>query len=238
MAQKDRGTEEPNLELPSLFGRRKQRKGEAPPEGTAPAPEPLPAPEVEPLPEPAAQAPNPTIPAAAPGRRAARADGQARAGSRAAVTPGKRAARPARERRSAPDLGGSTAALLVGAVTGLAGCVLTYLGLQGCELVTNTSSCGGPGLLVLVVIGVAMILAGAAMLRFLRVPEPGSVSFLGVGIMVVVVLVFLIDSLYDAWMFVAVPMVTAASFALARWVTTRYTDDVWDEDAPEPHDLR
>ena len=60
---------------------------------------------------------------------------------------------------------------------------------------TSTDSCGGPGLLVLVVIVVVMILAGAALLKAFGVGEAGNISFLGVGLMVVVVLLFLLDHL-------------------------------------------
>ena len=127
---------------------------------------------------------------------------------------------------SLPALGAAVAALVVGALVGLLGVVLTFLGLQGCELVTGTDSCGGPGLLVLVAIVVAMVLAGAAMLRLFGVPDAGSVSFLGVGLLMVVVLVLLIDSLASPAMLVVIPVLTAGCFALARWVTTQLSDDV------------
>jgi hypothetical protein len=129
----------------------------------------------------------------------------------------------------------------VGAAIGLLGCLLTYGGLQGCEAATGTGSCGGPGLLVLVVILVVMVVAGAVALKRLGVPEAGNVSFLGVGVMTVIVLVFLIDYLYDPWMFLVVPVVTAAGFLLAQWVTTKYADDVLDDedDDGRPHvDIR
>jgi hypothetical protein len=139
------------------------------------------------------------------------------------VEPAAPAAR--REPRQLPELAAGTAAVAVGAGVGLLGCVLTFLGLQGCELVTGTDSCGGPGLLVLVLIVGAMVLAGAAMLRLLRVPEAGNLSFLGVGILVVVALVFLIDHLYEGWMFLAIPVLTALSYAIAAWVTSKADDD-------------
>ncbi len=125
-----------------------------------------------------------------------------------------------------PDLGLTVAALVVGALVGLLGVVLTFLGLRGCELVTGTDSCGGPGLLVLVAILVAMVLAGAAMLRLFRVPDAGSVSFLGVGVLTVVVLVLLLDVLTSLVMVVVIPVLTAGCYALARWVTTQLAEDV------------
>ncbi|QIK67662.1 hypothetical protein G7072_16065 [Nocardioides sp. HDW12B] len=125
-----------------------------------------------------------------------------------------------------PDLGVAVAALVVGAVVGLLGVVLTFLGLKGCELVTGTDSCGGPGLLVLVAILVAMVLGGAAMLRLFGVPDAGSVSFLGVGMLTVVILVLLLDVLLSVVMIVVIPVLTAGCFALARWVTTQLGEDV------------
>ena len=124
--------------------------------------------------------------------------------------------------------------MLVGALVGLAGCGLTFFGLEGCELATGTDSCGGPGLLVLAVIVVAMVLLGALVLRAVRVSEAASISFLGVGIMTVVALIFLARHLYDPWMFVVVPVVTALSFGVARWIATRYAEDVLAGDDGRP----
>ena len=137
---------------------------------------------------------------------------------------------------SLPDLAVSTAALVVGALVGLVGCGATWAALQGCELATGTDSCGGPGLLVLIVIVVGMILLGAALLRIFGVPEPGNVSFLGVAIMVAVALVFLISYLFEPWMFVAIPVLTSVSYWLARWITTRWTDPGDEETIT--HDVR
>jgi hypothetical protein len=71
-----------------------------------------------------------------------------------------------------------------------------------------------------------MVLAGAAMLRLFAVPDAGSVSFLGVGLMMVVVLVLLVDSLASPVMLVVIPALTAGCFTAARWVTTQLSDDV------------
>jgi thiol:disulfide interchange protein len=141
--------------------------------------------------------------------------------------------RPRARRRTVPrlpPLAATTAAVAVGAVVGLLGCVLTFLGLKLCELVAGTSSCGGPGLLVLILIVVLMILA---------VEDAGNLSFLGVGITVAAVLIFLLNYLYQPWMFVVMPALTALAFAVARWITTRYVEDVLaDDDESEMHDVR
>ena len=107
---------------------------------------------------------------------------------------------------------------------GLVGAGLTWAALQGCEALRGTDSCGGPGLLVLVAILALMVVAGALLLKALRVSEPNATSFLGVGLMTVIVLVTLMESLFSAWMFLAVPVLTALSYLGAQWVSTRFVD--------------
>ena len=112
---------------------------------------------------------------------------------------------------------------------GLLGAVLTYGGLQGCELVRGTDSCGdGPGGLLLLAILVVMVIAGGGLLAWLRVPDPRSTSFLGVGLTAVVVVVALLEKLFSAWMFVVVPLVAAAAYLLAWWVSSRLVEQLDD----------
>ena len=42
--------------------------------------------------------------------------------------------------------------------------------------------------------------------------------------MCVIVLVTLMEDLFSAWMFVAVPLICAATYALAHWVTTQFVE--------------
>ncbi|HEX4976885.1 MAG TPA: hypothetical protein VFV40_03370, partial [Nocardioides sp.] len=168
----------------------------ATPAETPPPPEPAAEPAAEPAGEPA--------PAPAPARR--------------------RAARPDRTPRTLPALSPGAASLVVGALVGLVGTALTWAALQGCEALRGTDSCGGPGLLVLVAILVLMVLAGTLLLKALRVSEPNATSFLGVGLMTVIVLVTLMENLFSAWMFLAVPVLTALSYLAAQWVSTRFVD--------------
>jgi hypothetical protein len=196
--------QEPTLELPSLFGRRRKKRQAEPRAETAPEPVPEPVPEPEPEPAQAVQ----------PRRRAKRADKPARTG---------------------PVVAPPVAAALVGLVVGAAGTALTWASLAGCEMLRGTESCGGSGLLVLVAILVLMVLAGALLLKALRIADNSSTSFLGTGLMTVVVLVTLMENLFSAWMFVVVPMVCAVSFAIAQWVTTRF---VASEDSGPGVDVR
>jgi hypothetical protein len=88
------------------------------------------------------------------------------------------------------------------------------------------------------------VLAGSALLRAAQVPEPGSTSFLAVGLLSVVTLLFLVGQLFQWWMIIVIPLVSVATYLLSHWVTTTYiepTDDAADPAAsrePEAHDIR
>ena len=224
---------EPTLELPSLFRRRRRAAATAEPE---PEPQP-PAPQPEPEPEPVESTqviPHPEPPTALapaaqepvwepePEPEPVSPGGQRRAERQAP----RRARRARRTPRETPALPAAVAAVLTGLVVGLGGALLTYGALQGCELLRGTDSCGGPGLLLLVAILVVMVLAGATMLAWLGVSEPRGTSFLGVGITAVVAMVALLETLFSAWMFVAVPVLAAAAYLLAEWVTTRFVEEL------------
>lgn len=256
--------DEPTLELPSFFRRRKRRADDAEHtesgEQTAPAPvaenepletppatepaeaEPTPAtgppreepvatavePEPEHSPETDRPAPGPentSVLEPAPADTAAAAEPAGEPAGESEPAPGgRRAARAARKPRALPTLSPGAASLVAGAVVGLVGTGLTWAALQGCEALRGTDSCGGPGLLVLVAILALMVIAGALLLKALRVTEANATSFLGVGLMTVIVLVTLMESLFSAWMFLAVPVLTALSYLAAQWVSTRFVD--------------
>lgn len=129
-----------------------------------------------------------------------------------------------RRAKTAPTLPGPAAATLTGLVVGALGAGVTYGGLRGCEAVNGTPSCGGPGLGYLVAIAIGMVAVGALLLKALRVGEPVGTSVLAVGIIAVVVLLGLTGVIFSVWMFLAIPAVAAASYALAHWVTTRFVD--------------
>jgi hypothetical protein len=62
---------------------------------------------------------------------------------------------------------------------------------------------------------------GGVLLRAAQVPDAGSTSVLAVGVMTVLALLFLVGSLFSAWMVVVIPLLGAASYALSHFVTTR-----------------
>jgi hypothetical protein len=131
--------------------------------------------------------------------------------------------RPRRE-LALPTTGGTTAAVVTGALVGVISVGLTWASLRLCEVVRGTTSCGGPGYLLLLLILVAMVLLGTALLRALGVPEPGSTSFLAVGLLAVLTLLLLVGVLFHWWMILVLPACSALTFAAAHWVTTTFVE--------------
>lgn len=263
MSGKDRDTEAPSLEPPTLFGRKRRKKNapEAPaaveatrvdlpavePDETptavvepvvepvvdpAPgrAPEPAPEPVVARRPEPAAEpVAEPVVertPQATPPPLFV--DETPRPAPAPVLTeqaqPEPPVEAPAPREPREPFVTGMPAACLTGALVGLATVGLTWLGLRACEVARGTSSCGNPGFLLLIAILVAMVLAGSALLRAFRVAEPTSTSFLAVGLLTVLVLLFLIEALFSWTMVIVIPLLAIGCFAVSHWVTTLVTD--------------
>ena len=109
---------------------------------------------------------------------------------------------------------------ITGAVVGGLAVLLTWLSTTACDAVRGTSSCGGgPGFLILVAVLVVLAYAGALLLGALGVPDAGSTSVLAVGITAVLVMLFLLDSIYDGWMVIAIPVVAVIAFVGSWWIT-------------------
>lgn len=129
--------------------------------------------------------------------------------------------RRARAPRATLTVSGRVAAAVTGLLIGLLVVVLTAGSLALCESVRGVSSCGGgPGFALLVAVTLAMIVLGGVMLRLARVPDPGSTSFLAVGLLCVLSLLFLVDVLDEWWMVLVIPALSTATFLLSHWVTT------------------
>jgi hypothetical protein len=128
--------------------------------------------------------------------------------------------RAPRERRP----GGMLAAVLIGAVVGLGLVGLTWASLRSCEGVRGTSSCGDAGYPLLGLMLVAMGAVGALLLRLLRVRDPATTSLLGLGLGVVVALLAPADHLLDGEMVVVIPVLCAAAYGLAHWVTRTFVE--------------
>ena len=229
MADEDSRNDGPSLELPSMGFRRKRRKKARAPEpvdDTAP---------VAAVPEPPATVEAPATPRAA----AAEPAQPATVVDEAPGTPdetdpemqsptptrrARRTRRPRRPRRTLTGIGALAAAVLTGLLVGVITVGLTSASLRLCEVTRGTSSCGGPGFLLLLAIMVAMVFLGSLLLRVLGVAEPGSTSFLAIGLLAVLVLLFLVDVLFAWWMIIVIPVFSVLTFALAHWVTTAFIE--------------
>jgi hypothetical protein len=134
---------------------------------------------------------------------------------------------PKRRRERKPlrlHLPGPVAALLTGAVVGLAMVGLTSAALHLCTTWRGTSSCGNPGILLLLAITVVAAVLGAGLLRLLGVRTAGSTSLLGVGLLGVLVLLALLP-VVDQWgLVIAVPVLAMLTFVAAWWLTTTYVE--------------
>ncbi len=141
-----------------------------------------------------------------------------------------------------PWLTGRPAAIVTGLVVGGLIVAATSGSMRLCSEVKGTSSCGGQGFFLMIAILVVAVLVGAAMLRLAQVPEPGSTSFLAVGLLSVATLLFLVGSIFEWWMAIAIPLVSLATFLLSHWVTSNYVDPVSagsvPDVEPERHDVR
>ncbi|WP_028638675.1 hypothetical protein [Nocardioides sp. URHA0032] len=197
MADPDK--DQPSLELPKLSLRRRKR----PPAEPAPAPEPVPVPPVEETRPVVVDDPRP----------------EPYPGIEPAPEP-----EPRRKARREREPGGMAAAVLTGLVVGLGIVGLTWASLRSCERVQGTSSCGDVGYPMLGLILVVLVLVGWLLLRLLRVPDPASTSFLGLGLAVVIALLVLVDHLLDRSMVVVVPLICALTFGVAHWVTRTFVE--------------
>lgn len=238
MSADDRDPGAPSLEPPSLFRRRRRTKVEPAQEPAAdeqptevlasePAPDPIPRPVPTPEPTPApVPIPDPVpdpVPQPPPADPAPLFADEV---EQDATVPGatrtltlSRAPRESGTLR-APVLTGMAAALVTGLAIGLLLVLLTAAGQRSCEAAQGTSSCGGAGYPLILAILVVAVLAGGALLRWAGVPDPRSTSFLAVGLLAVIALLFLVESLDSWWMVAVIPVVSMATYAASHWVTT------------------
>jgi hypothetical protein len=151
--------------------------------------------------------------------------------------------RPARPPRAGPVLPGRAAAAVAGLLVGALIVGLTAASFELCSWLQGTNSCGGPGIFLLLAILVLAVVLGTVVLRLFEVPEPGSTSFLAVGLTSVVALLFLVDALFEWWMLIVIPLVSVATFVLSHWVTATFVEpakpvNVIDEPDVVDHDVR
>jgi hypothetical protein len=138
---------------------------------------------------------------------------------------------PGRETRSpgqAP-VSPSVGAAASGSLVGFGSVVLGSLGMRACDSLGDSPSCGGPGLLLLVGIVVALVVLGSVLLAYVNVPQPALVSLLGVTLAGVTVLFGLVEGTSSVWKWLAMPLLGAGSFALSHLVLSTAAK-------PEPDD--
>jgi hypothetical protein len=136
--------------------------------------------------------------------------------------------RPAKPPRTGPVMSGRAAAALAGLLAGALIVALTSASFELCSQVQGTNSCGGPGIFLLLAILVLAVVLGTVVLRLCQVSEPGSTSFLAVGLTSVVALLFLVDALFEWWMIIVIPLVSVATFLLSQWVTATFVEPAAD----------
>ncbi|PVG82387.1 hypothetical protein DDE18_12990 [Nocardioides gansuensis] len=230
MAEKDPDSVERSLELPSFgFGRKKRHRGEEPVTEPATDSEPLAETALEPdsgggsatvsrpetvaVPPPLEPEPVAEEPPVEPEPIAA------------AATPAT-APKPPREPRefTLPSLPPLQATIVTGAVVGVVAVGLNFAALQACDLIRGTTSCGGPGVLLLVAILILITYVGGWLLRGFHVEDAGSTAFLAVGLLTVVVMLFLVDALFSWWMLIVIPVLAVAAFVASWTLTTSFAD--------------
>ena len=224
MSDQDQG---PSLELPSLgFRRRKKAKPEAvEPESTteaafAPADE-APTEVIEPVAEPVAEPPTEVLPPVSePAAVEPTTEAPAPAQPDEEPTPIAPAKEPKQRKPRTRWLGAGGIGLLAGfAIVGLIGLML-----QACDSARGTTSCGGPGLFVLLAI-LALITVGATrLLRIWGFTDAGTVAFLGIALTGIVVLVFLTTHLQSLGMVLVIPMITMFAFLISDWVSATMSE--------------
>src|SRR3546814_13721799 len=102
---------------------------------------------------------------------------------------------------------------------------LTYGPLGGCEVIQGTSSCGSPGFFLLAAIMIILIALGSSLLGAWKVVDPTSTSFLAVGLLAVIALLFLIRVIFSPWMIVVIPLVAVVTYTASHWLTSLFEDE-------------
>ena len=95
---------------------------------------------------------------------------------------------------------------------------LVWGGERGCDAARGRPTCGGYGLLMLIAIIVICYLVGLVLLKAFDVRDPGVTAFFGITLPLLVVLVFLLDDVFDTWMAYAVPLLVAVGFVVSAYL--------------------
>ena len=127
-----------------------------------------------------------------------------------------------------PTMKPAFAALFTGVVSGLICVALTWGEIATCEAIRGNNECGdGFGLLAVVVVLAIEIVVGANLLKAFKVADPFSTSFLGVGLVAMVVMLTFMgdDNMASPAMIAIIPALTAVAFLLSWWVTVKFIEE-------------
>ena len=102
--------------------------------------------------------------------------------------------------------------------------VLSFGASRGCEAVRGVGTCGGTGLFALLAVLIIQVVLGSLLLKGAGVFDPTSTSFLAVGLVAVLALLFFLSSLESVWMLLVIPVLTAITFLLSWWVTETFVE--------------
>ena len=127
-----------------------------------------------------------------------------------------------------PWLPGYVAAIVTGALCGGLTVLLAWATGQGCSALRGVGTCGGYGVFALVaILGIDVVIA-TGILRLCRVVDPATTALLGVGLVAVLAMVFFLGSTQSVAMVYVIPLLMAATFAFAWWITKAIAQRVED----------
>jgi hypothetical protein len=84
---------------------------------------------------------------------------------------------------------------------------------------------------------VLAVLAGGVLLRAWRIGDPLNSSFLAVGLVAVIAMLFFLNYIDQWWMVIVIPAVSLLTYVLSWWVTRTFIHDPADDEADEPVDV-
>lgn len=161
---------------------------------------------------------------AAPGSTSTRIVTQQPGTETSEAPPRLRKVREPRELRL-PPVDSRIAAVVSGAIAGLVATLLTYVVGQGCRTIFGVGGCsGGVNFVALSVILAVSVIIGGAFLKAWQISDPVSTSFLGIGLVAVIAMLFFLPSIDSIWMFLVIPLMTALMFLLSWWVTQTFVE--------------
>lgn len=111
-------------------------------------------------------------------------------------------------------------AAVAGTLAGLIAAGLYYAAGQGCLWLRGPGGCGGIGLFSTIALLMIAGAVGAGLLWLFHQRDPVSTSYLGIGLMAMVVMLSVMRQLNNLWMVAFIPALTAGCYLTAWWLTS------------------